>query len=167
MDENLVSDPFDVHIIYRFMVEEERSYSFSVNVNLAHIPAIPRDAEGPFWTRLDCHQCTGCPLDKEKDCYSIAIDYGYLAQLYFLMGDLRAELKARKDSYRMMNECNLDMKETAVASTASKLGYSLMATGVNDDEELKMAMFTGGSGTVSMFFIPYDDGLLMVNLILT
>jgi hypothetical protein len=67
--------------------------------------------------------------------------------------------------YTFVIEASPDEVRVYYEGELAKQGYDLMATGTNDAGETKMLMFSGGSGPLSMFFYPYEDGSLMVSLV--
>ena len=71
------------------------------------------------------------------------------------------------DIYTFVIEASPDEVWAYYERELAKLGYGLMATGVNDAGEMKMLMFIGDGNSLSMFFVPNRDGSLMVSLIST
>ena len=74
--------------------------------------------------------------------------------------------------YTFVIEASPDEVRVYYERELAKLGYGLMASGlmasgVNDAGETKMLMFIGDGNSLSMFFVPYEDGSLMVSLIST
>jgi hypothetical protein len=71
------------------------------------------------------------------------------------------------DLYMFIVEASPEEVRAYYEVALAKQGYELMATGVNDDGKLKMLMFTGGRGALTMFFLPTEGGLLLVSLVST
>ena len=69
--------------------------------------------------------------------------------------------------YTFVIEASPDEVRVYYERELARLGYGLMASGVNDAGETKMLMFIGDDNSLSMFFVPYEDGSLMVSLIST
>ena len=71
-----------------------------------------------------------------------------------------------EDIYTFVIEASPDDVLAYYERELAKQDYVLMAIGINDAGEMKMLMFTGGNGALSIFFIPSEEGLLMVNIVL-
>lgn len=69
--------------------------------------------------------------------------------------------------YAFVIEASPDEVRAYYDRELAKQGYNLMATGTNDAGEMKMLMFTGDNGALSIFFYTYPDGLLYVSLVST
>ncbi len=67
--------------------------------------------------------------DENVDCYSIASTYIYMADVYIAMRNIKAELKARKEAFLIMSDCETENREVSEGISASSLGYALMTFG--------------------------------------
>ena len=53
-----------VALTYRFTLPDsrEREFALKLDRDTAQLAPLPADSEAPAWTKLEFHQCTGCPF---------------------------------------------------------------------------------------------------------